>query len=45
MTQLAEEEDDILIPVSDHHTIENVKNATQKVTDKAKLGGTDKQTF
>ena len=45
MTQLAEEEDEILTPVSDHHTLENVKNANFKVTDKAKLGTTDVQTF
>ena len=34
MTQLAEEEEEILIPVSDSHVVENVKNASQKVTDK-----------
>lgn len=45
MIQQAEEEEEILIPVSDHHVIENVKNASQKVTDKAKLGSTDRQTF
>lgn len=45
MTQLAEEEDEILIPVSDTHTLENVKNANYKVSDKAKLGSTDRQTF
>ena len=45
MTQLAEEEDEILTPVSDHHTLENVKNANFKVTDKAKLDTTDVQTF
>lgn len=45
MTQLAEEEEDQLIPVSADYELENVRNANYKVSEKAILGSIDRQTF
>lgn len=38
-------EKEVLTPVSNYHTLENNENAKYIVSDKAKLGTTDVQTF
>lgn len=45
MMQLAEEEEEALVPVSDHYEKDEIKNSAYKVTERAKLGSIDRQTF
>ena len=45
MMQLAEEEEEALVPVSDHYEKDEIKNSAYKVTERTKLGSIDRQTF